>query len=696
MKADEAKRLATTRNIGIIAHIDAGKTTVSERILYYTGRTYKIGEVHDGAAVMDWMEQEQERGITITSAATTCQWKDCTINLIDTPGHVDFTVEVERSLRVLDGAVGVFCAVGGVEPQSETVWRQGDTYKVPRLAFVNKMDRVGADFFRVLEMMKARLHTNPVPFQIPIGKEENFLGVIDLIKMKATYYDEQSLGATLVEKDIPADMLPLATEYREKLVESIVEHDDEMMHHYLEGGEITSEEVMHAARAATLKLAITPVLCGAAFKNKGVQHLLDAVVDYLPSPLDVPPVIGMIPGKEEITEERKASSEEPFTALAFKIMTDPYVGQLTYIRIYSGELKAGTHIYNVRKSKKERVGRMLRMHSNKREEIESAAAGEIVAVLGLKFTTTGDTLTTEEHPITLESLMIPEPVISIAVEPKTRDDQEKMGMALAKLAVEDPSLRVSTDPESGQTILAGMGELHLEIIVDRMKREFGIVANIGKPQVAYRETVMGMAEAEYKHIKQSGGRGQYGHVWLKVENLGKGSGFEFENGVVGGSIPREYIPAVEKGVKEGMDSGGLAGYPMVDVKVTVFDGSYHDVDSSEIAFKIAGLQAFRKACSAAKPILLEPIMKVDVVVPDEYVGAVTGDISGRRGHIIHTERRGNLQAITSHIPLANMFGYATDVRSVTQGRATYSMEFLKYQQAPRNISEEVIKKVKGT
>lgn len=695
MNPEEQNKLSKMRNIGIIAHIDAGKTTVTERVLYYTGRTYKIGEVHNGAAVMDWMEQEQERGITITSAATTCKWQDNSINIIDTPGHVDFTVEVERSLRVLDGAIGVFCSVGGVEPQSETVWRQADFYKVPRLAFVNKMDRTGADFFRAIQMMKDRLKANPVPFQIPLGAEENFEGVIDLISMRAIRYDMQSMGAKVIEGDIPAEMTALAAEYREKLVESIVEHDDELMHHYLEGTEISHDELIRAARKATLSLAITPVFCGSAFKNKGIQQLLDAVVELLPSPLDVPPVVGMVPGNEELSEERKASSAEPFSALAFKIMTDPYVGQLTYVRVYSGQLKSGSHVYNVTKSKKEKIGRMLRMHSNKREEIDSISAGDIVAVLGLKFTTTGDTLCDQEKQITLESMSIPEPVISIAIEPKTKADQEKLGMALQKLSVEDPSLTVSTDTETAQTILAGMGELHLEIIVDRLRREFGVHANVGRPQVAYRETILNASEAESKYIKQSGGRGQYGHVWLRLEHLGKGSGFEFENAVVGGSIPREYISAVEKGVREALNSGVLAGFPVVDVKATVFDGSYHEVDSSEIAFKIAASTAFREAARRASPILLEPIMKVEVVVPEEYVGSVTGDISSRRGHIMHTEMRAGLQVVQANIPLATMFGYATDLRSITQGRATYTMQFSHYDQTPKNISDEIIAKAQG-
>jgi len=641
------------------------------------------------------MEQEQERGITITSAATTCEWNDHSINIIDTPGHVDFTVEVERSLRVLDGAIGVFCAVGGVEPQSETVWRQADFYKVPRLAFVNKMDRVGADFLGAVHMMKERLGANPVPFQIPLGKEDEFEGVIDLITMKAYKYGEASLGSEVEEVEIPSELTALVKEYREKLVESVVEHDDDLMHHYLEGSEISVEELNRAARHATIALAITPVFCGSAFKNKGIQQLLDAVVEYLPAPIDIPPVEGMVPGNEAETEFRKASSKEPFSAIAFKIMTDPYVGQLTYLRVYSGSLKSGSHVYNVTKDRKEKIGRMLKMHSNKREEISEITAGDIVAVLGLKFTTTGDTLSDKERPITLESLEIPEPVISIAIEPKTKADEQKLGMALNKLSIEDPSLQVSTDIETGQTLIAGMGELHLEIIVDRLKREFGVHANVGRPQVAYRETVLSSAEAEGKYVKQTGGRGQYGHVWLRIEYAGKGEGFHFENKVVGGSIPKEYIGAVEKGVTEAHDSGILAGYPVVDVKVAVFDGSYHEVDSSDIAYKIAASMAFREAASKAEPVLLEPIMKVEVVVPEEYVGAVTSDISSRRGQISHSEMRGKLQVVNANIPLATMFGYATDLRSVTQGRATYTMQFSHYDQVPKNVADEIIARVHG-
>jgi len=602
---------------------------------------------------------------------------------------------VERSLRVLDGAVGVFCSVGGVEPQSETVWRQGDQYKVPRLAFVNKMDRTGADFFRTIQMMRDRLNTNPVPFQIPLGAEDHFDGIIDLVKMKATKFDEESKGATLIEIDIPSEMTALAIEYREKLVESIVEHDDEMMHHYLEGVEITEEEIMHAARNATLALDITPVFCGAAFKNKGVQQLLDAVVALLPSPLDVPPVIGLVPGSEEATEERKASSEEPFSALAFKIMTDPFVGQLTYVRVYSGTLKSGSHIYNATRDRKEKIGRMLQMHSNKREDIDSISAGDIAAVIGLKFTTTGDTLCDQQRQIILETMTIPEPVISIAVEPKTKADADKLSMALHKLVSEDPSLQVSTDAETAQTILAGMGELHLEIIIERLKREFGVHANVGKPQVAYRETAMGESQAETKYVKQSGGRGQYGHVKLRISHHECEDGLEFVNDVVGGRIPREYIPAVEKGVREAMDSGVLAGYPIVDMKVSVYDGSYHEVDSSEIAFKIAGATAFREAFAKAKPTLLEPIMDVDVVVPEEYVGAVTGDVSSRRGHINNTEMRANLQVVKAKIPLANMFGYSTDLRSITQGRATYTMQFSNYDEVPKSLATDIIDKAHG-
>lgn len=695
MDPAETKKLAATRNIGIIAHIDAGKTTVTERILYYTGRTYKIGEVHDGAAVMDWMEQEQERGITITSAATRCKWRGHDINIIDTPGHVDFTIEVERSLRVLDGAIGVFCAVGGVEPQSETVWRQADKYKVPRLAFINKMDRTGADFFRVIDMMKRRLGANPVAFQLPLGLDDNYEGVIDLVKMRAIRFDEESLGVVFTECDIPAEMTALALEYREKMIESIIEHDDALMHHYLGGKEISVEEIMHAARNATIRMAITPVLCGAAFKNKGVQQLLDAVVELLPSPLDVPPVIGMVPGHEDKVIERKPSASEPFSALAFKIMTDPYVGQLTYLRVYSGGIKSGSRVLNVTRNRKEKIGRILRMHANKREEIEQVSAGDIAAVLGLKFTTTGDTLSDEDYPITLESMTVPNPVISITVEPKTKSDEDRLGIALAKLASEDPSLSISVHEETGQTILSGMGELHLEIIVDRLRREFGVHANVGKPQVAYRETIRGSAEAEWKHVKQSGGKGQYGHVWLRVERMEAGKGFEFENNVIGGSVPKEFIPAIEKGVREVLSSGVLAGYPMIDIKASVFDGSYHEVDSSDIAFKIAGAMAFKKAVSLAGPVLLEPIMKVEIVVPDEYVGSVTGDVSSRRGHITYTSRRANFHIVDANIPLATMFGYATDLRSITQGRATYTMQFSHYSEVPKNIAEEIIAKVQG-
>ena len=686
----ERERLASIRNIGIIAHIDAGKTTVTERILYYTGKTYKMGEVHEGTAVMDWMEQEQERGITITSAATTCSWRDHNINIIDTPGHVDFTIEVERSLRVLDGAVGVFCGVGGVEPQSETVWRQADKYRVPRIAFVNKLDRVGSDFFMVVDMIRKRLGANPVPIQIPLGSEENFEGVVDLIRMRALRYDEETRGALVIEGEIPNDLLALALEYREKMIETVADFDEDLMHHYLEGHNVSPEELIRAIRKATISLDVTPVLCGAAFKNKGIQQLLDAVVDFLPSPIDIPPVAGFDPNKSGAILERKASSKEPMCALAFKIMTDKYVGQLTYLRIYSGVLSSGDRILNVTKNKKERIGRLIRMHANDREEVSEGRAGDIIAVLGLKFTSTGDTLASEDAPILLESLNVPEPVISVAIEPKTKADEEKLGMALSKLAAEDPSMRISVHEETGQTILSGMGELHLEIIVDRLKREFGVTANVGRPEVVYRETIRGSADGEGRYVRQTGGKGQYGHVWLHVEPLEGHQTFVFENKITGGVIPSEFIPAIEKGVVEAMSSGVLAGYPVSNVRVTVFDGSYHEVDSSEMAFKIAASLAFKEAALKAGLALLEPIMKVEIVVPEEYLGAVTGDVSARRGHIILTEKRGMVHIIETHIPLANMFGYATDLRSLTQGRATYTMQFSHYSEPPKSVVEELI------
>jgi len=681
--------LERCRNIGIMAHIDAGKTTVTERILYYTGVSYKIGEVHEGTATMDWMEQEQERGITITSATTTCFWKNHRINIIDTPGHVDFTIEVERSLKVLDGAVAVFDAVAGVQPQSETVWRQADKYKVPRIAFINKMDRVGADFFKSTQSIYERLGTIPVPVQIPLGAEDKFVGVIDLVEMKAIVWDEETLGAKFHEEQIPQDMLALAKEWREKMIERVSDVDDTIMEKFLEGQEVTIDELKAAIRKGTLSLKLVPVLCGSAFKNKGVQPLLDAVVDYLPSPLDIPPVQGKTPDGKEA--QRIVSDDEPFAALAFKIMTDPYVGQLTYFRVYSGRLESGSYVYNASKDKKERIGRLLKMHANKREDIKEVLAGDIAAAVGLKFTTTGDTLCDENNPIILEAMEFPEPVISIAVEPKTKADQEKLGSSLQKLAVEDPSFRVKTDEETGQTIISGMGELHLEIIIDRLMREFKVEANVGKPQVAYKETITAKAQAEGKYIRQTGGRGQYGHCWLSVEPLEPGSGFIFENKIVGGVVPKEYIPAIEKGVREAMELGVLAGYPVIDIKVTLFDGSYHEVDSSEMAFKIAASMGFKEAFMKAKPILLEPIMKVEVVTPENFMGDVMGDLNSRRGRIQGMEMRGNAQVITCFVPLAEMFGYATDLRSMTQGRATYTMQFSHYEPVPANIAEQILK-----
>ena len=686
--------LAMTRNIGIMAHIDAGKTTTTERILYYTGVSHKIGEVHDGAATMDWMEQEQERGITITSAATTCIWKDYRINIIDTPGHVDFTIEVERSLRVLDGAVAVFCSVGGVEPQSETVWRQADKYGVPRIAFINKMDRIGADFNRGVEMMRDRLHANPLPIQLPIGKEEKFKGVIDLVEMKAITWNDESLGATFDVAEIPADLLDEAVAARHFMIEEISSHDDELMEKYLLGEELTIAEIKSGIRRATTALKINPVLCGSAFKNKGVQHLLDAVIDYMPSPTDVPAIAGINPNNGEALT-RPADDNGPFSALAFKIMTDPFVGQLTFFRVYSGVAESGTGVLNASKDKRERFGRILKMHANKREEIKKVYSGDIAAAVGMKYTTTGDTLCDEKNVCLLEKMEFPEPVISIAVEPKTKADQEKMGVALGKLAHEDPSLRVHTDEETGQTILAGMGELHLEIIIDRMFREFKVAANIGSPQVAYRETITKKVEQQGKFVRQSGGRGQYGDCWIRIEPLEPGSGFVFVDEVKGGVIPKEYIPAVGKGAEEAATNGVIAGFPIVDVKVTCFDGSYHDVDSSEMAFKIAGSMGFKEGAAKAGPVLLEPIMKVEVVAPDDYMGDVMGDLSSRRGRIMGMESRGGAQVINAHVPLANMFGYATDMRSATQGRATYSMHFDHYEQVPKAISEEIVAKVKG-
>ena len=686
--------LAKTRNIGIMAHIDAGKTTTTERILFYTGVSHKIGEVHDGAATMDWMEQEQERGITITSAATTCFWGDHRIIIIDTPGHVDFTIEVERSLRVLDGAIAVFCSVGGVEPQSETVWRQADKYGVPRMAFVNKMDRIGADFGRGVSMMRDRLGANPVPIQLPIGKEDYFKGVVDLVEMRAIVWDDESLGAKYDVIEIPAEMVDEVQEAREKLVEEVCSHDDVLMDKYLGGEEISNKELKAGIRKATMALAINPVLCGSSFKNKGVQNLLDAVVDYMPSPTDVPPIKGVDPDTQaEIT--RPADDSGPFAALAFKIMTDPFVGQLTFFRVYSGVLESGSSVYNSTKDKKERIGRILKMHANKREEIKEIYSGDIAAAVGLKYTTTGDTLCSEKDACLLEAMEFPEPVISIAVEPKTKADQEKMGIAIGKLVQEDPSLRVHTDEETGQTILSGMGELHLEIIIDRMMREFKVAANVGAPQVAYRESLTKTVEVQGKFVRQSGGRGQYGDCWLRIEPQEPGAGFEYVDAIKGGVIPKEYIPAVGKGAEEAAQNGVIAGFPIVDVKVTCFDGSYHDVDSSEMAFKIAGSMGFKEGAAKAGPVLLEPIMAVEVVVPEEYMGDVIGDLNSRRGRIMGMEARGAAQVINSQVPLANMFGYATDLRSATQGRATYTMVFDHYEQVPKAISDEVVAKVKG-
>ena len=687
------------RNIGISAHIDAGKTTTTERILFYTGVSHKIGEVHDGAAIMDWMEQEQERGITITSAATTCFWKgmdgtfdEHRINIIDTPGHVDFTIEVERSLRVLDGACMVFCAVGGVQPQSETVWRQANKYKVPRLAFVNKMDRAGANFERVFTQMRERLGANPVPVQLPIGAEEGFKGVIDLVTMKAVYWDESTQGMRFNLEEIPAELVAHAKEWRENMVEAAAEGADDLMNKYLDGVALSVDEIRLGLRTRAIKNEIVPMLCGSAFKNKGVQMMLDAVIHYMPSPVDIPPVKGIADDKAETPIERKPSDEEPFAALAFKIMTDPFVGSLTFFRVYSGVVATGDTIYNPIKSRKERIGRILQMHANQRAEIKEVRAGDIAAAVGLKDVTTGETLSDLDKVITLEKMIFPEPVISVAVEPKTKVDQEKMGMALQRLAQEDPSFRVHTDEESSQTIISGMGELHLEIIVDRMKREFKVEANVGKPQVAYRETIRATVESEGKFVRQSGGRGQYGHCWLKIEPRAPGEGFEFEDGIVGGVIPREYIPACEKGIREALGNGIVAGFPIVDVKVTVFDGSYHDVDSSEQAFKIAASMGFKEGCKRAKPVLLEPIMAVEAVTPEDYMGSVVGDLNRRRGVVLGMEDNPSGKIITAEVPLAEMFGYSTDLRSMSQGRATYTMEFKKYMEAPASVAEAVIKK----
>ncbi len=682
--------LEKTRNIGIMAHIDAGKTTTTERILFYTGRVHKMGETHEGSATMDWMAQEQERGITITSAATTAQWKGHRINIIDTPGHVDFTVEVERSLRVLDGSVAVFCAKGGVEPQSETVWRQADKYHVPRIAYINKMDITGADFFNVLEMMEDRLQANAVPIQLPIGKEDAFVGIIDLVQQKAIIYKDD-LGTQSEETEIPEDMRELAEEYRSRLIEAVAERDDDLMMKYLEGEELTVEEIKAGIRKATVAVEIIPVLCGSSYKNKGVQPLLDAIVDYMPSPLDVPAIKGTVPGTDEETE-RHSSDDEPFSALAFKIMTDPYVGKLAFFRVYSGTLKSGSYVYNSTKGKRERIGRILLMHANHREEVDEVYAGDIAAAVGLKDTTTGDTLCLEEDPVILESMEFPEPVIQVAIEPKTKAGQDKMSVALQKLAEEDPTFRTYTDAETGQTIIAGMGELHLEIIVDRLLREFKVEANVGKPQVAYRETIRKAVKAEGKFVRQSGGRGQYGHVWIEIEPLESGAGYEFVNKIVGGVVPKEYIGPVDQGIQEAMESGVLGGYPVVDVKVTLYDGSYHEVDSSEMAFKIAASMAFKEAMQKADPVLLEPMMKVEVTVPEEYMGDVMGDINSRRGRIEGMEARSGVQVITAYVPLAEMFGYATDLRSKSQGRGVYTMQLSHYEEVPASIAEKILSK----
>lgn len=689
------------RNIGIMAHIDAGKTTTTERVLFYTGISHKIGEVHDGAATMDWMEQEQERGITITSAATTCFWAGMDqqfpqhrINIIDTPGHVDFTIEVERSLRVLDGAVAVFCAVGGVEPQSETVWRQANKYHVPRLAFVNKMDRQGADFLRVVEQIQKRLGSRPVVMQLPIGAEERFEGVVDLIRMQAIYWNQDDMGVTYDARDIPAEMLSECQHYREQLVEAAAEANEELLNQYLETGELTDDQIKQGIRSQTLANQVVPAFCGSAFKNKGVQAVLDAVVEYLPSPTEVPAIKGLIDVDKEEYGTRQADDKEPFAALAFKIATDPFVGTLTFFRVYSGALKSGDAVFNPVKGKKERIGRLVQMHANSREEITEVFAGDIAAAIGLKDTTTGETLCDPEHVITLERMDFPEPVISVAIEPRTQADQEKMGIALGKLAKEDPSFRVRTDEESAQTIIAGMGELHLDIIIDRMKREFGVDANVGAPQVAYRETIRKKVESEGKFVRQSGGRGQYGHVWLRLEPLPAGSGYAFENATIGGTVPKEYISSVDKGIQEQMKNGVIAGYPVEDVKVTLFDGSYHDVDSNEMAFKVAGSMAFRNGALEASPSLLEPIMKIEVVTPEDYMGDVMGDLNRRRGLVNGMDDAPSGKIIKAEVPLAEMFGYATDLRSATQGRATYSMEFAKYSEIPGNVAEAIINKTK--
>ena len=686
--------LERMRNIGIAAHIDAGKTTTTERILYYTGRSHKIGEVHEGTATMDWMEQEQERGITITSAATTCFWREMQINIIDTPGHVDFTAEVERSLRVLDGAVAVFDAVAGVQPQSETVWRQADKYHVPRICFINKMDRTGADFYRSVDTIVERLKAKPVAIQIPVGAEEKFKGIVDLVEMKAVIWRDETLGAEFDIVDIPEDLVEKAKVYREQMIEAVSEFDDVLFEKYVHGEALTIDEVKAGIRKATIALKIFPVICGSAFKNKGVQTMLDAVVDYLPSPLDIPPVEGLDVDNPDVKIVRLPSDSEPFAALVFKIMTDPYSGQLAFFRVYSGKMSAGESIFNVAKGRKERVGRLMRMHANKREDIQEILAGDICAAVGLRTISTGDTICDEDHPVALERIDFPTPVIQLAVEPKTKADQEKMGMAIAKLAQEDPTFKVNTDPETGQTILSGMGELHLEIIVDRMMREFGVAANVGKPQVAYRETIRQMAENDYTHKKQTGGSGQYARTKLRVEpNPGKG--YEFENEIRGGNVPKEFIPAVGKGVVEALEGGILAGFPMVDIKVSLYDGDYHEVDSSEMAFKICSSICVKEACRKAKPVLLEPVMAVEVVVPDEYMGSVNGDLISRRGQLEGTEIQGATQVIRASVPLSEMFGYATELRSRTQGRGSFTMHFSRYEEVPRSVAEEIVNKVQG-
>jgi elongation factor G len=690
---DAQYRLDKTRNIGIMAHIDAGKTTTTERVLYYTGRSYKIGEVHEGTAVMDWMVQEQERGITITAAATTCFWGDCRVNIIDTPGHVDFTMEVERSLRVLDGAIAILDAVSGVEPQTETVWRQADKYRVPRIVYVNKMDRVGADFFRCVKMLKERLGAHAVPIQIPVGREDQFVGAVNLIEQVAyVWRGDESLGQTFTTQEVPAAMRDVVAEYREKMIEALAETDERLMEKYLAEEKITPAELKAAVRAGTISMKLFPVICGASFKNKGVQPMLDAVVDYLPSPLDIPPVEGINPETEQ-TETREADGKAPFAGLAFKIMNDPFIGQLVFVRVYSGTLSSGTGVYNSTRDKKERIGRLVRMHANKREEVSAVSAGDIAAVVGLKETRTGDTLSDPARPIVLESMDFPRPVIAVAIEPKTKADEEKLGLSLARLALEDPTFKVNVDPETNQTLIHGMGELHLEIIVDRLLREFKVEANVGKPQVAYRETLRQTAEAQGRFVRQTGGRGQYGDVLLEVQPAKPGQGIVFENRLKGPAVPREYVPAVEKGVREAAETGVLAGYPMVDVQVALTDGSYHEVDSSEMAFKIAASMGFKEAVRRAKPVLLEPVMDVEVVVPEEYMGAVVGDLNSRRGRIIAMEARGSTQVVRANVPLAAMFGYATDVRSMTQGRATYTMQFARYEEVPRAIADEIMAKV---